>query len=110
MKLILSPTRLAAIVFLSFVVFGSCKKEVSDDTLQEEFASEASSEADAESDDIFNEVFDNVLGVNTDVGFGGTGVFGRMSQETSVAGTARLTACPDVTITRLNNTDPFPVK
>ena len=110
MKLILSPTRLAAIVFLSFIVFGSCKKETSADTTQEEFASEASSEADAESDDIFNEVFDNVLGVNTDVGFGGTGVFGQMNPGISNGGTARLTACPDVTITHLNNIDPFPVK
>lgn len=112
MKLIFSPARFTAIVFLSFIVFGSCKKESSkeEETQQEEFASEASSEADVESDDIFNEVFDNVLGVNTDVGFGGTGVFGRMSAETSVAGTARLTACPDVIITRLSNTDPFPVK
>src|SRR6187402_3615906 len=98
MKLIFSPTRLAAIVFLSLILFGSCKKEVSEDTTQEEFASEASSEAEAESDDIFNEVFDNVLGVNTDVGFGGTGVFGQMNPGTS-GGTARVTACPDVTIT-----------
>ena len=110
MKLIFSPTRLAAIVFLSLIVFGSCQKEVSEDTTQEEFASEASSEADAESDDIFNEVFDNVLGVNADVGFGGTGVFGRMNPGTSDGGTARLTACPDVTITHLSTTDPFPCK
>ena len=110
MKLIFSPTRLVAIVFLSLIVFGSCKKETSADTTQEEFASEASSEADAESDDIFNEVFDNVLGVNADVGFGGTGVFGQMNPGISNGGTARLTACPDVTITHLSNTDPFPVK
>ncbi|TMI93630.1 MAG: hypothetical protein E6H08_10285 [Bacteroidetes bacterium] len=110
MKLIFSPTRLASIVFLSFIVFGSCKKETSADTTQEEFASEASSEADAESDDIFNEVFDNVLGVNANVGFGGTGVFGQMNPGISGGGTARLTACPDVTITRLNGLDSFPVK
>ena len=111
MKLIISPTRLAAIVFLSFIVFGSCKKETSADTTQEEFASEASSEADAESDDIFNEVFDNVLGVNTDVGFGNTGVFGRMNSSGEPGGTARLTACPDVTITNLTGVaNTFPVK
>lgn len=109
MKLIFSPTRLATIVFLSFIVFGSCKKETSADTTQEEFASQASSEADAESDDIFNEVFDNVMGVNADVGFGGTGVFGQMSPGIS-GGTARLTACPDVTITHLSSTNPFPVR
>jgi len=111
MKLILSPARLAAIILVSLVVFGSCKKENSEEEKkQEELASQASSEADAESDDIFNEVFDNVLGVNVDVGFGNTGVFGRMNQ--SEAGeTARLNACPDVTVTHLSgNLDPFPVK
>jgi hypothetical protein len=110
MKLIFSPTRLAALVFSSLIVFGSCQKESSADAnLQEEFASQASSEADAESDDIFNEVFDNVMGVNADVGFGGTGVFGQMNPGTS-GGTARLTACPDVTITHLSAVNPFPVK
>lgn len=111
MKLILSPARLAAIILVSLVVFGSCKKESSEeDRKQEEFASQASSEADAESDDIFNEVFDNVLGVNADVGFGNTGVFGRMNPG-NTGETARLNACPDVTITHLSGTaNTFPVK
>ncbi|HEX3168836.1 MAG TPA: hypothetical protein VHQ93_21360 [Chitinophagaceae bacterium] len=111
MKLIYNPTRLAALVFVSLIMFGSCQKESSPDaTSQEEFTSQASSEADAESDDIFNEVFDNVLGVNADVGFGGTGVFGQMNPGSS-GGTARLTACPDVTVIHLSgNLDPFPVK
>jgi len=110
MKLILSPARLAFLVFASLIVFGSCQKESSADAnSQEEFASQASSEADAESDDIFNEVFDNVMGVNADVAFGGTGVFGQMSPGTT-GGTARLTACPDVTITPLSSANLFPVK
>jgi len=110
MKLIFSPTRLAVLVLVSLIVFGSCQKDLSEDTNQEEeFASQASSEADAEADDIFNEVFDNVMGVNADVAFGGTGVFGQMNPGTS-GGTARLTACPDVTITQLSAVDPFPVK
>jgi len=111
MKLIFNPARLSALVLVSLIVFGSCQKESSADaTIQEEFTSQASSEADAESDDIFNEVFDNVLGVNADVGFGGTGVFGQMNPGSS-GGTARLTACPDVTVTHLSgNLDPFPVK
>ena len=110
MKLIFSPTRLTVLLFVSVIVFGSCKKETSADTSQEEFASQASSEADAESDDIFNEVFDNVMGVNTDVAFGGTGVFGRMNNSGTAGETARLNACPDVTITHLSNTSPFPVR
>ena len=110
MKLIFSPTRLTVLVLVSLIVFVSCQKESSADaTSQEEFASQASSEADAEADDIFNEVFDNVMGVNADVAFGGTGVFGQMNPGTS-GGTARLTACPDVTITHLSAVDPFPVK
>jgi hypothetical protein len=109
MKLIFNPARLAVLVFLSLIVFGSCKKETSANTAQEEFASQASSEADAESDDIFNEVFDNVMGVNADVGFGGTGVFGQMSPGTS-GGTARINACPDVTITHLSSINAFPVR
>ena len=111
MKLIFSPARLAALVIISLLVFGSCKKEFSQDTAQEEFASQASSEAEAESDDIFNEVFDNVMGVNVDVAFGGTGVFGRMNPGTSGTGeTVRVNACPDVTITLLNAPDLFPKK
>jgi hypothetical protein len=110
MKLILSPTRSAVMVFVSLIVFSSCQKETSDNTAQDEFASQASSEADAESDDIFNEVFDNVMGVNTDVAFGGTGVFGRMNNSGSAGETARVNACPDVAITHLSNTSPFPVK
>ena len=111
MKLIFSPTRLATLILISLLVFGSCTKETSADTpAQEEFASKASSEADAESDDIFNEVFDNVMGVNADVAFGGTGVFGRMNPGSGTGETARLTACPDVTITHLNTANIFPVK
>ena len=111
MKLIFSPTRLAALSIIALLVFGSCKKETSADTTQEEFASQASSEADAESDDIFNEIFDNVMGVNVEVAFGGTGVFGRMNPGTPGAGeTARVTACPDVTISLLNAPDLFPKK
>jgi hypothetical protein len=111
MKLIFSPARLATVIVVSLLVFGSCKKETSADTAQEEFASQASSEADAEADDIFNEVFDNVMGVNADVAFGGTGVFGRMNPGTFGSNeTARINSCPTVTITQTNAPDPFPVK
>jgi hypothetical protein len=112
MKLIPGPARLAAIILVALALFGSCKKESSDEeNREEEFASQASSEADAESDDIFNEIFDNVLGVNPTVGFGGTGVFGQMNPgNTGDGGTARLNSCPDVTITNLSTTTIFPVK
>lgn len=109
MKLIFNPARLAALILISFLIFGSCKKETSGNDTQEEFASQASSQADAESDDIFNEVFDNVMGVNTDVALGGTGVFGQMNTGIS-GGVARIDACPTVTITHPNAPDIFPIK
>jgi len=110
MKLIFNPARLATIIAIFLVVLGSCKKEESDTArAQEQFASEASSEADAESDDIFNEIFDNVMGVNADVAFGGTGVFGRMNPGTA-GDVARVTACPNVTVTHLTPPDVFPAK
>ena len=109
MKLIFSPARLATIVALALIIFGSCKKEQSGNEAEETFASQASSEADAESDDIFNEVFDNVMGVNADVAFGGTGVFGQMSPG-STGEVARTTACPDVTVVHLSTTTVFPVR
>lgn len=110
MKLIFSPTRLSAIFFASLLFFVACKKETSaDEKAREEFATVASAEADAESDDIYNEIFDNVMGVNTEVALGGTGVFGQASQS-GAGDVARTNACPTVTVTRLNAPDPFPVK
>jgi len=110
MKLISNTAKILAFLAFSFVLlFTNCKKETSGSTAQEELASQVSTEADAESDDVFNEVFDNVMGVNTDVALGGTGVFGQMSPGGSGT-TARVDACPTVTVTHLNGTDPFPVK
>lgn len=110
MKLIFNPAKTATLLlFSALLLFNGCKKETSGSAAEEEFASQASSEADAESDDIFNEVFDNVMGVNTDVALGGTGVFGQMNAG-SAGGTARTNSCPNVTITHMNAPDPFPVK
>ena len=109
MKLIFNPARFALLIAVALVVFGSCNKETSADTTEEELASQASSEGDAEADDIFNEVFDNVMGVNADVAFGGTGVFGKMSPGGS-NDVARPTACPNLLIAQLNSPNTFPVK
>ncbi len=110
MKLILNPTRLTSLVLLfSITLIISCEKELSSDPNEEIAAAQISSEADAESEIVFNEVFDNVMGVNNDVGLAGVGVFGRVA--TGVAGeTARVTACPNVTVTHPNSPDIFPVK
>jgi hypothetical protein len=94
---------------VSIVLFISCTKELSGNPTEDASASEISSEADAESETIFNEVFDNVIGVNTDVGLGGVGVFGQMFPG-SAGQTARVDACPNVTVTKLSATDAFPVR
>jgi hypothetical protein len=64
----------------------------------EEQDSQISSEADGEADAFFNYVFDDVMGVNDEVGVGGTGIFGRLNN------------CPVVTVTRLNAPNAFPVR
>jgi len=107
-------TRLITILSL-LLIFNSCKKEVSDTVTpaEEEEAINYFSQSETESELVFNDVFDNVMGVNTEVGIGGTGVFGRMS---SFAGSSRemspdsLPTCLTITITRLNLPDLFPVK
>ena len=77
MKLLSNPTQLLLTVFLCIAIF-SCKKEVSDTSAQDEMAANISAtESNAEAEDVFNGVFDDVLGVNANVGMGGTGIFGR---------------------------------
>ena len=109
MKVISNTLKIVSFLILTTFIFTNCKKETSGSTAQEEMASRVSTQADAESDDVFNEVFDNVMGVNADVALGGTGVFGQKSPDVNI-GIARVDACPVVTITKLSNTDPFPVK
>ncbi len=115
MKTLSNLTRLLFIfLFFSALLFTSCKKEVSNNTTQEEeFASKSTSEADAESEVIFNDVFDNVMGADDEVGMAGVGVFGQANSST---GSSNTTArgdslhCFVVTVTRLNPPSPFPVK
>jgi hypothetical protein len=90
----LSLTALAFALVLGL----SCSREHSQDGTEEQQeikASQVSSEADSEAEIIFNGAFDDAMGVNTEVGLGGTG---------------RTEACPDVTVIRLNAPNPFPVK
>jgi hypothetical protein len=110
------PTRLLAFVALVLSIgFLSCEKDKSDSELTPEEqmeASIASSEAEAESDNIFDNVFNDVMGVNTEVALGGTGVFaGRVSSsfDGRIAQVDSL-ACLVVTVTRLNASNPFPVR
>src|SRR5687768_15180093 len=73
----LNPILIGAVVSFS-VILTSCQKENSSagtPAEQEEFAN-AAAESDAEEEVVFDDFFDNVIGVDTDVGIGGTGVFG----------------------------------
>lgn len=74
-----NPTQLVLALFLFIIVtVFSCKKETSDTNDQDEaLANISATESNAEADNVFNGVFDDVLGVNTNVGMGGTGIFGR---------------------------------
>lgn len=106
-------------IFIAFIVFGACKKEDSNGSVasqQEEFAN-VTSQSDAEAEGTFDDVFDNVMGVNSEVAVGGTGVFGRMvetstgpgSNDNREAGTDTV-ACFTVTITQLSTANRFPLR
>ncbi len=101
MKFLFNPLQLLTFILsFSLLLIISCNKERSQgsDEEQQAEASRVSSEADSEAEIVFNGLFDDAIGVNTEVGIGGTGVFGR------------IFACPDVTVIRLNSPAPFPVK
>jgi hypothetical protein len=118
MKSMLKATSLAALLLFSILItITSCKKEASElsDAEAKEFG-QATSESDAEAEATFDDVFDNVMGVNTEVGIGGTGIFGQANPQygeeiiSGVGGTDTVPACVTVTVTRLNPPAPFPVK
>jgi hypothetical protein len=118
MKIMTNVTRLLSFtLFLSIIGFISCQKEGSkgSQSENEQFA-QAASASDAESESMFDDVFDNVMGVNTEVGIGGTGVFAQPNQspgEEIISGANHVDSMPPcltVTITRLNDPAIFPVK
>ena len=101
-----------AAFFLSFVLI-ACKKENSGtlSPAEEEQAVSYSAESETENEVVFNDVFDNVMGVNSEVGIGGTGIFGRVSASNGRdLNMDTLPSCTKVTITQLNATARFPIK
>ena len=117
MKKTLSCTWLIAALFLISFIIGSCKKELSDSNLtpqQEEDIATTASQSETETELVFNDVFDNVMGVNAEVGLGGTGVFGRTAASGSLNGRENgidsVPSCVILTVTHLNAPDLFPVK
>ncbi len=96
--------RLLSAGFAAALLIAGCKKENSD-TLspqEEEQAATYSGESEAETEFAFDDVFDNVMGVNTDLGVGGVGIFGRtaMTLESGrVEKVDTVPLCVTVTIT-----------
>jgi hypothetical protein len=118
MKAMLKATTLAAVLLLSLlIIVPSCKKEKSEMTAEEaQQFGQATAESDAEAEAAYDDVFDNVMGVNTEVGIGGTGIFGQRSIQygeeiiSGAQGTDTVPACVTITVTRLNPPAAFPVR
>lgn len=107
-------TRILAIVAITILAFSACKKEdeSATDSAKEEFAS-ASAETDATADVVFDDLFDNIMGVNTEVGIGGTGVFGRANMSNPNGGRVDgvdSVACYIVTAKQINGSSRFPLQ
>jgi hypothetical protein len=105
-------TRLITAVFFTSLVMIACKKENSGSLspAEEEQAANYSSQSETENEAVFNDVFDNVMGVNTEVGVGGTGVFGRLASNGREDGVDSIPSCVQVSITLLNAPNRFPMK
>jgi hypothetical protein len=106
-------TSVLAVIATTLLIFSACKKQ--DDATsagaQQEFAA-AAAETDATADVVFDDLFDNVMGVNSEVGIGGTGVFGRAGVS---SGGNRLegvdsAACYVVTIKQVSTSSRFPLQ
>lgn len=105
-------TRLITAAFFASLVMIACKKENSSSLspAEEEQAANYSTESETENEVVFNDVFDNVMGVNTEVGIGGTGVFGRLSSPNGRPDGVDTLACVKVSIVLLNAPARFPMK
>jgi len=107
---------LSVVLLMTMTALFSCQKENSKATQaeNEQFA-QAVSESDAESEAVFDDVFDNIMGVNTEVGVGGTGVFAQANLNpgeeiiSGANGADSTPACLTITVTRLS-ANLFPVK
>jgi hypothetical protein len=105
-------TQLITAAFFTSLVLIACKKENSGSLspAEEEQVANYSTQSEAENEVVFNDVFDNVMGVNTEVGIGGTGVFGRVSASGREMSPDSLPSCTTVSITLLNAPARFPMK
>jgi hypothetical protein len=106
-------TRLMTAALVLSIVAISCSKEKSSDELtpqEEQQVALASSQTETESDMAQDDIFNNVIGVDTEVGIGGVGIFGRSNSGTTDLLTGRPDSirCFTVTTTLLNAPAPFP--
>jgi hypothetical protein len=117
MRKVIRATRLLTAVFCTSLLIVSCQKDTSTEDLspqEEEQASVATAESEAQSEGVFDEIFDNVMGVNTEVGIGGTGVFsGRTMSGLDASGRMMDTytvGCMTITVDHQSTTAVFPVR
>lgn len=96
------------------LLLASCSKKASSDLneQEEESVALASAEAQTESETIFNDVFDNVVGVNSEVGLSGTGIFARTSGSATLESGKidSISPCLTLSVTRLAAPALFPVR
>jgi hypothetical protein len=105
-------TQLITAAFFTSLIMIACKKEQSGSLspAEEEQAVNYSSESETENEIVFNDVFDNVMGVNTEVGIGGTGIFGRIATNGREMNPDSLPSCTKVSISVLSTTARFPMR
>lgn len=105
------PQLITSAFIFSLLTIGSCSKEKSSGTDQEQQdASLTSAQYDSQSEMAFNEVFDDAMGVNNDVGMAGTGVFGRGESTDGYNRLDSLPPCATITIVHASTSTFFPVR
>lgn len=117
MRKVIRAIRLFTAAFCTSLLIISCQKDSSTENLspqEEEQASTATAESEAQSEQVFDGIFDNVMGVNAEVGIGGTGVFGgRTVSGLDASGRMMDTysvGCFTVTVDHLSTTSVYPVR
>jgi hypothetical protein len=105
-------TRLITAAFFTSIILIACKKEQSHSLspAEEEQAVNYSTQSETENEIVFNDIFDNVMGVNTEVGIGGTGIFGRIASNGREMSPDSLPSCTQVSINLLRAPARFPMK
>jgi hypothetical protein len=105
---------LVALALVMPVVLSACKKadEGTGPAAKEEYAGMVAV-SDAEADWVFDDLFNNVLGVNSEVGLGGLGIFGRVNMSDGAGNRvvgADSAACFLINILELNLSTRFPLQ